>query len=64
MVKADLGEKRSIFVLCERGTHTAWGFLYKKRHVDKFHNKMSFSKNSRFNFFLYSCYMISVVYDS
>lgn len=40
------------------------GFCTKKRHIDKFHNKMSFSKNSRFNFFLYSCYMISVVYDS
>lgn len=41
---ADLGEKRSIFVLCERGTHTAWGFLYKKGTLTNFIIKCLFPK--------------------
>ncbi len=50
MVKAELTEKCSIFVLCERGTHCL-GVLYKKRHVvTNFIIKCLFPKIAVFNF--------------
>lgn len=63
VVKADLNEKRSIFVLWERGTHTAWGFLYKKRHiVTNFIIKCLFPKIAVFNSSLSRYVIYAVLY--
>ncbi len=48
MVKAELTEKNAVFLSFVTGVHTAWGFCTKKACCEKFHNKMSFSKNSSF----------------
>jgi len=53
MVKADLDEKRSIFVVCEIGTHIAWGFCTKKGTLTNFIIKCLFPKIAVLIFFTF-----------
>ncbi len=62
MVKAELTEKNAVFLSFVTGVHTRPGGFVQKRHVVKnFIIKCLFPKIAVFN---YSCYMISVLYDS